>query len=170
MLIESVNDYFLKNQIDIKGNLEMIDGLNDTYFFEDKALERLISDYKKYNEIIVAYDFDDTVSPYLPENHCDAVVRLLQICSMFSDFRMICFTARSTPAMINEAKTTLDRLKIRYDVINENLPTIEDRLDITCESKVLYSIFLDDRCGLKSAFNTLYKFVKWYINQPAISD
>lgn len=135
----------------------------DSFFNIDTVVDKLIDTYNKYGTIIIAYDYDDTVCPSKPNYNCDNVVKLLKICSEFKEFEMVCYTARSTYESIDEVRFNLDRLGIRYDTINQDTPRIKEEIEHTYTSKVMYSIFLDDKAGLGEAFRSLIKFLEWYV-------
>ena len=128
----------------------------DTYLNISNCVNDLIDNFNKYGRLIVAYDFDDTVKP--GDGYCcDQVVELLQECSKYSELYMICFTCRSSKEDLKEAADYLDELDIRHDKINENAPDI----DFKTSNKILFSIFLDNRAGLQSAYITLSRFLIW---------
>lgn len=117
---------------------------------------RLYNDYKKHNNLIVAFDFDNTIFDY-HNNGGDysEVISLLKDCSNLN-FTMILFTS-------NEDKTKLDWMieyckhyGIKVDYINEN-PMMNTR-------KPYYNILLDDRAGLQSAYNSLVEVVNMIKN------
>jgi hypothetical protein len=170
MLLGRVIDYLKRQNIDAEEILSMVKCEEDSFFDSDLLLEKLKKDYTSYGRIIVAYDYDDTVCPSKINYSCNGVANLLKLCSKFNDFEMICFTARSTPTLIKEATDNLKRLGIRYDAINDDVPRIKKAIDHIYQSKVLYSIFLDDRAGLYQSFNVLVQFVEWYLEQKAISE
>lgn len=137
----------------------------DTYFSIKEGIKKLIDDYKLYGNIIIAYDFDDTVKPSELNNRCDAVVNLLQICSEL-EFTMICYTARRTTNDIDDVKKVLDDLDIRHDYINEDSYHIKKQIgDGDYAHKIIYSVFLDNRAGLYSAYQILIGFLDWYLSQ-----
>ena len=170
MILEKVSSYYKKQNLDTDSLLEELKSGKDTFFSLDKCIENLKEDYKNYGRLIVAYDYDDTVEPSKPEYSCDNVVKLLQLCSKFNDFEMICFTARSTVKDIEDAVANLDKLGIRHDSINEDVYRIKKEVKREMESKVLFGVFLDNRAGLESAYKILLGFVEWYLNQPLISE
>lgn len=170
MILEKVSSYYKKQDIDVSVLLkELING-RDTFFSIETCIEMLKNDYKTHGRIIVAYDYDDTVAPSKPENSCDSVIKLLQLCSKFNDFEMVCYTARRKVNDIKDVISELDRLDIRHDAINDDCYRIQKELDHECQSKIIYSIFLDNRAGLESAYKTLVGFINWYLSQPAISE
>ena len=163
---------FLSNRNTRNTDLELLEELKsgkDTFFDTDKLTESLINDYRKYGKLIIAYDFDDTVFPSKPDYHCKNVVKLLQLCSRLSCTEMVCYTARSTEEMIDEVKKELNRLNIRYDAINDNVPRIKAEIEITCPSKVMFGVFLDNRAGLESAYKALVNFLDWLFDQNKMS-
>ena len=170
MILQQVSSYYKKQNIDTDKLMEELRDGKDTFFSTEKCIETLIDDYKKYGRIIVAYDYDDTVEPSTPEYSCTNVVKLLQLCSKFNDFEMICFTARATVKDVEDALTNLDSLGIRHDAVNEDCYRIKKEVDHQCESKIMFSIFLDNRAGLESAYKILLGFVEWYLKQPLISE
>lgn len=170
MILEKVSEYYKKQNLNTTVIINELHETSDTFFSIEKCIETLKNDYKKYGRVIIAYDFDDTVKPSNLEYKCDAVVKLLQLCSKFSDFEMICFTARTKKSDINEVKDVLGKLNIRCDAINEDCYRIQQQTEYEHESKILFSVFLDNRAGLDSAYKTLLGFVEWYLNQPSLSE
>lgn len=108
---------------------------------------RLYQDYRKHNNLIVAFDFDNTIFDYHNNGgNYSEVINLLKECSDLG-FTMILFTA-------NDSKTKLDWMweycniyGIRVDYINES--------PVMNTVKPYYNILLDDRAGLESAYETL---------------
>lgn len=170
MILERVSSYYKKQNLDTDALMEELRNGKDTFFSIEKCVESLKGDYKTHGRIIVAYDYDDTVEPSKPEYSCTNVTKLLQLCSKFNDFEMICFTARSTVKDVEDALMNLDSLGIRHDAVNEDCYRIKKEVEHECESKVMFSIFLDNRAGLESAYKTLLGFVEWYLEQPLISE
>lgn len=134
---------------------ENVGYVTDTYMHRQHCIQQLINDYHKYGRIIVAYDFDDTVRP---DDGCDCsyVTELLAECSKIDERYMICFTCRTEP--YDEVISYLDSNGIRHDKINDNA----DDIEFETSRKILYSVFLDNRAGLKSAYEILVGFLKWY--------
>lgn len=51
----------------------------DLYLYEENVTERLITEWKKYGSLVVAYDFDNTVYDYHKEGHSyEYVIQLLR--------------------------------------------------------------------------------------------
>lgn len=117
------------------------------YYNEQRCMTRLLDDFLKHGNLVIAFDFDNTIYDY-HEIGCtfNDVICLLKECSELG-FTMVLFTA-------NEGKEKLDFCKeyclkngIRVDYINES-PIMKTR-------KPYYNILLDDRAGLESAYKTL---------------
>ena len=144
----------MPNSINI---VEQLD-IEDQFLSNKNAINQLIEDYKKYGKLIIAYDFDDTVKPSLPNYSCNQVIELLQVCSGLSVFNMVCFTCRYKKEDLNEVVEYLDKLHIRHDCINENHPDCQ----IETSRKIFFNVFLDNRAGLKSAYEILVGFLDWY--------
>jgi hypothetical protein len=169
MILESVVDYLKDagNIPDVKERVEKllkIERIWDGWFSNQRFVDKLINDYKEHGNIIVAFDFDDTVQPSKPDVDCDYVVELLRICSELG-FIMICYTARTLNSDIEAVRETCKRLHIRCDYINEESDAVRQERDYEHSNKLTYNIFLDDRAGLVSAFEILLEFVKWFLAQ-----
>ena len=53
----------------------------DFYLNENNITERLIEEWKKYGEIVIAFDFDNTVYDYHKKGHSyNQVINLLREC------------------------------------------------------------------------------------------
>ena len=113
-------------------------------------LERLISQYKKHNKLVVAYDFDDTIRPMYCAS-CEEVQSLLRAMNNILDAYFIVFTSNKD---IDDVKKYLDKWRIPYDSINENAPFVPFK-----EGKIFYNVLLDDKAGLGETVNTLKQFV-----------
>lgn len=113
-------------------------------------LTRLIEQYEKHGRLIVAYDFDDTVSPYWCAS-CTDVQSLLRQMKNTIDAYFIVYTCNKDHDKIKEF---LDKYHIPYDAINENAPFAPD-----IEGKLFYNVFLDDKAGLGEVVTTLKQFL-----------
>lgn len=109
-------------------------------------LNRLITQYKKQDKLIIAYDIDDTVRPMYCTN-CDTVQSLLRRANEILDAFFIVFTSNED---IDGVKEYLDECKLPYDTINENAPFVRFK-----KGKVFYNVLLDDKAGLGETVKTL---------------
>ena len=122
----------------------------DSFMNMDTVMTRLYDEFNKYGHIIVAFDYDDTVSP-----------NLLREVSTIPEAELVIFTTRS-PSEFDKVKNDITNLGIRFDAINRNVPRLVDTFGDGSQSKIFYSIFLDDRAGLALAYRQLKKFIQWY--------
>ncbi|GAB6989570.1 hypothetical protein [Paenibacillus pini] len=126
----------------------------DQYLDDNKAVERLLKEWLKYDKIVVAYDFDNTVYDFHHEGYTyDDVTCLLREADQLGA-HLIVFTASpvSNYPFIEEY---LKVNNIPFHSINENpsfIPIEEGR-------KIYFNILLDDRAGLSSAYEILKKVV-----------
>ena len=113
-------------------------------------LERLITQYKKQDKLIIAYDIDDTVRPMYCAD-CGNVQSLLRKINNTLDAYFIVFTSNED---IDGVKKYLDKWEIPYDAINENAPFVSFK-----EGKIFYNVLLDDKAGLGEVMNTLEQLI-----------
>lgn len=115
------------------------------------SINRLIDDYKKHKNIIVAFDFDNTIYDYHHKGYCfDSVIELLRKCSDIG-FTMVLFTANENESKLKFCKQYCSANGIRIDFINES-PIMNTR-------KPYYNILLDDRAGLAESYYILSTFL-----------
>jgi len=113
-------------------------------------LNRLVKEWKEHGKIIVAVDFDDTISqwnldPFDPTD----VIDVLNVAKETGAYIVI-FTA-CRPDRYDEIKTYCDSVGLEIDTINKtpiSLPYGND-------SKIYANIFIDDRAGLNESLNIL---------------
>ena len=122
----------------------------DSFFDKSKQLKVLLEQYEKHGKIIVAFDFDDTVSPFRGES-CEQIMQLIRDLRPYA--HLICFTAR-TPE--NQAKVVdyLQTNDIPYDYINREWDGSE------ISGKLFYNQLLDDKAGLHESYTILTEFLK----------
>ena len=145
--------------------------MNDRFLSSDENYKRLKSEYFKYSgKIIVAFDFDNTVYDF--HNIGDKfpkMVQLLQDCRELGMY-LIVFSASEQKRYV-EISSYLNENNIPFDAINDNAPfaPFQNR-----EGKIYYNILLDDRAGLREAYNLLsqliyeVKYKKWSSFQTII--
>lgn len=130
-----------------------MDIIHKTYF--DNCVNRLLDDWKQYGRVIIAVDYDDTISPWKMHRWDDiallGITRLLKAAQHTGAY-IVCFTACNKDRY-PEIEETFKTLGIRLDAINRNpisLPYGEDE-----GSKIFYNILLDDRAGLVESLKIL---------------
>jgi hypothetical protein len=124
--------------------------LMDSFFDKNRQLNVLLEQYEKHGKIIVAFDFDDTVSPFRGES-CEKVVQLIRDLRPYA--HLICFTAR-TPENQGAAEAYLKVNNIPYDYINREWNGSE------ISGKLFYNQLLDDKAGLYESYTILSEFLK----------
>lgn len=127
--------------------------MSDPFMSHDNCVDRLIYEYEKYGSIIVAYDFDNTVFDYHRKGHWfEQVIELLRVCRSMK-FHLTVFTSCNDDRF-PEIRQYLEANDIPYDGINETPDFIPFQ-----GRKVYYNILLDDRAGLKGAFDQLWAMI-----------
>lgn len=123
----------------------------DYYQNDSICVERLVDEYERYGMLIVAYDYDNTVFDYSRnDNKCSEVIKLLRECKQHG-CHLTVFTSCNDDR-IPEIEKYLTGNAIPFDSINETPDFIPFR-----GRKVYYNILLDDRAGLSSAMNILWR-------------
>jgi len=127
--------------------------MKDFYLDNSNVIDRLITEWKKYGKIIIAYDFDDTIYDFWKKGRTyEDVISLLKRCEKVGAY-FIAFTANDEIEMITNY---LAENKIPCDRINENMDFIAFKA-----RKIYYNILLDDRAGLQSAYDCLLQVVEY---------
>jgi len=120
-----------------------------------KYLNRLVEEWETHGKIIIAVDFDDTVSPYRYNDdeaakQYDKIWALLRDCQQTGAY-IVCHTA-CNPDRHNDIRDVFGLHGISDVCINKtpiDLPYGKEG------SKVYANIFLDDRAGLGEAVEML---------------
>ncbi len=124
------------------------------FFLDDtNCVERLFNEWKKYGSIIVAYDYDNTVYDYYNKGYSyQQVIELLRECKRIG-FHLTVFTSCNDDRF-PDIKKYLEENDIPFDGINETPDFIPFK-----GRKVYFNILLDDRAGLSSAYDQLWKVI-----------
>lgn len=129
--------------------------INDQYMDNWVAVERLVKEWKKYEKIVIAVDFDNTLYDFHNEGYkYEYVPELIRQCKEFGAYIVI-WTA-STEERYRFMRLYLDENNIPFDTINENPLGV----DLPEGRKLYYNILLDDRAGLDSAVSILEEALK----------
>jgi hypothetical protein len=137
----------------------------DPFLSDYLVIERLVLDWFKYDGWIIAYDYDNTVYDYHNRGYkFDSIIELLQECKQYNS-KFIVYT-HSNDDRHDEIKTYLDNNDIPWDTINKGIAFANGKE----EGKLLYSTFLDDRAGLKSAYLCLCGALEILKQNPADKD
>ncbi len=124
----------------------------DYYLNTNNTLNRLLTEYKKYGSLVIAYDFDDTVYDFHRKGHdfSDIITLLCELKSI--NCCLICWTGQQD---LDFVKSYLNELQIPVDLINENPPFYQ-----SSSRKIYANAYLDDRAGLHQVFLELKKVVE----------
>ncbi len=124
----------------------------DYYLNKDHVYQRLLDEYHKYNSLVVAYDFDNTVYDFHNKGWTfSQTIDLIRALKSIGCY-LIIFTANQDEAFVQKYCTDKG---IPFDSINENPPFYTSN-----SRKIYYNVLLDDRAGLRETFDLLNKLVR----------
>lgn len=123
---------------------------NKPLWVDELLLACLIKQYKEFGHLLVAYDFDDTVSMFSIDEGYKRIhlINRALLALRFAQkqgHKMICYTANPN---IEHIKSYCKYNDLKIDYLNRSPVGMGG-------GKIYYNIFLDDKCGLKSATDTL---------------
>jgi hypothetical protein len=113
-------------------------------------LDRLVKEWTEHGKIIIAVDFDDTISPWKMTDFDFSKVIDILIKAKQTGAYIVIFTACSSERF-DEIRNYCSSKGLEIDSINENpipLPYGQHR-------KIYANIFIDDRAGLNESLNIL---------------
>lgn len=127
-------------------------GVADRFLDDERVTDRLIEEYEKYGRLIVAVDFDNTIFDF--HKRGDTFPKVIEILRRAYSLKckIIIYTNR-TGERLEEVREYMKNNDIPYDTINEPILKLHD--NDGQGNKLFYSIFLDDRAGLSSAYYCL---------------
>ena len=127
--------------------IELSDNIiNDRYFSQLECIKRLVDDYKKHGNLLIAFDFDNTVFDYFNTGERFPKMEKLLRFLKSKGFHLILFTGNEGEKL----ETIVEYCKshgYEPNYINES-PVMKTR-------KPYYNILLDDRAGLRESYETL---------------
>ncbi len=119
--------------------------ISDPYFDTELCAQKLFEQYKKHNDLLIAYDFDDTLHDYHKKGfEFPKVVEILRECSELG-LTMILYTGNEDIRSIREY---LKSQSIRTDYLN--CSPIESH-----KKKPYFNLLLDNNAGLGQAYEIL---------------
>jgi hypothetical protein len=132
----------------------------DEFLRPNSTFLRLLSDWKKYGNISVGFDFDQTVAPFHnKEAKYDMVINLLWDLDRIGA-SLVCWTANPNHEYVD--KYLKDRGINHVGINIETIPLgYETR-------KPFYNALLDDRAGLESVYRDLHLLV-WYVREHGLA-
>lgn len=129
--------------------------MRDRYLRNELAVNRLGAEYKFHKTLYVAFDFDNTVFDYHDRGDEFPVIIDILKRAKNAGHKLILFTSNTGYALTCAVNHCVE-LGIRPDYVNES-PVMDT-------VKPYYSILLDDRAGLNSA----YKILKLFLDRTEI--
>lgn len=121
----------------------------DFYLEEQNAINRLVEEYKKFKSIIIALDFDDTIYDFWGKGRkYDCVINLVRRCVDNLGCKVVIYTCNKDHALILDYCKKID---LKIEGINKQLIPIFEG-----SGKLYYNVLVDDRAGLRSAYNELF--------------
>lgn len=123
--------------------------MNDPFLDINRVVDRLYNEYKRYGDIIIAFDFDYTVHNFRDEDYTyEQVSEMLRKWQPYA--KLVVFSASQEERYPYIADYLNQNILI--DSIKRNVVLIEKRKPTR---KLYYNILLDDRAGLGSAYAAL---------------
>ena len=117
--------------------------------FGQLLLEKLLQQHQEHGRLIVAFDFDDTVSPYrYPMEVLLPIHDLLKECYQ-AGHELVCFTANDNHEKV---RAFLHEHEIQFHTINQS--------SVPSKGKIFYNIFLEDKTGLDQTLEILREFLR----------
>ena len=125
----------------------------DRYFEVEQLAYQLVRNYWKHGNVIVAFDFDDTIYDWHDKgDKYPMMIDLLQDLSKDREnFKLMLFTSREGKALEEAIKYCVE-IGIEPLWLNDN-PIMETR-------KPFYNILFDDKAGLYQAYRAFKLFLK----------
>ncbi len=117
-------------------------------------LQRLKDLYKEHGNIVVAFDFDETLYPYSGKYKTEEVFDLALRCQASKVCSLILFTCREDEKLYEALRYCNDR-KLYFHEVNESVtPGFFSR-------KPFFNILIDDKAGLPYTYQILSQFLDW---------
>jgi len=116
--------------------------MEDRYINSNESLNRLKNEYSKYNSLLIAFDFDNTVFDFHKTGDTYPAVEELLRKSKQKGCKLILFTANEGEVLDKAVQYCTER-GYAPDFVNES-PVMDTR-------KPFYNLLLDDRAGLCEA-------------------
>jgi len=130
----------------------------DQFLKENSSYQRLYEEYKKYNSLVIGFDFDNTVYDYHQTGQSYEMVRQLLRDLDSIGCKTICWTAQKDIPFVSKF---LNDNNIPY---SGGINT--DGINLGWQSrKPFFSALLDDRSGLLQVYNDLTKLIKTVKNE-----
>lgn len=128
----------------------------DKYLQKDSSYQRLYEEYKKYNNLIIAVDFDDTLYDFHGKGY--TYKKVAQLVRDLHDINcwIIIWTGNQNTEFVKEY---LKENNIPYNSINDEADVSKKLLKGKYPRKVYANAYLDDRAGLEQVYNELKRLL-----------
>lgn len=124
--------------------------MEDRFLNDNETYNRLLSEYKKHNTLIVGVDFDNTVFDFHKKGDTfPGLIKLVQDCQEL-EFILCLYTGNTDLESIAKFEKEYN-VNFKYKNTSPVKPT--------SASKPYFNVLLDDRAGLKSSYDALSKIV-----------
>jgi len=124
----------------------------DEFLIPNANFKRLYEEFKKYGSLSIGVDFDNTIYDYHQKGYTYSSVIQLILRAAKLGMKIHIFTAQRDQELVK--KFCQDR-----GILIEGINTDGIKLEWECR-KPFYSLLLDDRAGLISAYEDLLKLVE----------
>jgi len=121
---------------------------DDPYCYTDACIERLWNEYKTHGNLVIAFDFDNTIYDFHGVGTSyPSMLELLRRCKKLK-LTLVCYTGNTDTQFIQDYCASYG---VTFDYLNES-PIVSTSVP----HNPYFSILLDDRAGLRSAFDTVF--------------
>lgn len=125
--------------------------MNNLQNYHSNQVNKLISNYKQYNNLIIGVDFDDTIRNWFTGQPINEVVSILKECN---DLNLtICLYTVREDKELHEAYEYCKGIGLNISYLNYSPLSPGMR-------KPLFNILLDDRAGLNESLNILKEVIE----------
>jgi hypothetical protein len=124
----------------------------ENYTNHDACIERLLREYEEHGNLVVAFDFDDTLFDLHGAGiDTSDVIELAKECNKLN-LTVCLWTAVGEWNAIHYKTALCEYMGIKLDYVNES-PLLKN------SKKPFFSILLDDRAGLESSYKVLQEVI-----------
>ena len=142
---EVINEHFME-LIDAS-NVKKHETKADPYMNFHNVVQRLKDEYEKHNNLVIAFDFDNTIYDFHRKGYeFPEVIDLLYRASKLN-LTLVCYTGNEDEVLV---RSVCEKNGIRVDYLNES-----PIKSVSKPHKPYFNILLDDRAGLASAVEAL---------------
>lgn len=156
-LIEQVSDQEERDKLNPVPSQSLYE--SDPFLSNGLVVYRLKDSLLKHGNLIVAFDFDDTVYDFHQRgSEYPKLINLIRKCHQLG-WPLVMYTSRSGDRL-KPAVEYCEQNDIPFDYVNDHVPGVP-----YTGGKVHYNILLDDKAGLASAYDALSEVVHWAENR-----